>query len=156
MNRTMTMSPLQQTMAALRIALAEIQNKEQQLDSMINQFRVQIRRLPRQVIYGNTPLDVSLSAMGEIEERLADALVTRRRLLAIKKTAREELEALERIKQVDEARRSLAVLQQRMRVSGEDAATLEEVRRLEQFIAEHSKRAEWAITASYQERQQAG
>jgi hypothetical protein len=26
--------------------------------------------------------------------------------------------------------------------------------RLEQFIAEHSKRAEWAITANYQERHQ--
>jgi hypothetical protein len=29
---------------------------------------------------------------------------------------------------------------------------LPEIRRLEQFIAEHSKRAEQAITASYQER----
>ena len=148
------MSPLQQTMAALRISLAEIQNKEQQLDAMISQFRLQLRRLPRQVIYGTTPLEVSLSAMGEIEERLADALATRRRLLAIKKTALEELDALERIKQVDEARRTLAALQQRLRLKGEDLATLEEVRRLELFIAEHSKRAEWAITASYQERQQ--
>ena len=148
------MSPLQQTMAALRISLAEIQNKEQQLDAMISQFRLQLRRLPRQVIYGTTPLYVSLSAMGEIEERLADALATRRRLLAIKKTALEELDALERIKQVDEARRTLSALQQRLRLKGEDLATLEEVRRLELFIAEHSKRAEWAITASYQERQQ--
>ena len=148
------MSPLQQTMAAFRISLAEIQNKEQQLDAMISQFRLQLRRLPRQVIYGTTPLEVSLSAMGEIEERLADALATRRRLLAIKKTALEELDALERIKQVDEARRTLAALQQRLRLKGEDLATLDEVRRLELFIAEHSKRAEWAITASYQERQQ--
>ena len=142
-------------MAALRIGLAEIRNKEQQLDAMISQFRLQLRRLPRQVIYGTTPLEVSLSAMGEIEERLADALATRRRLLAIKKTVLEELDALERIKQVDEARRTLSALQQRMRLKDDDPATLEEARRLELFIAEHSKRAEWAITASYQERQQA-
>jgi hypothetical protein len=141
-------------MAALRITLAEVQHKEQQLDLLINQFRLQLRRLPRQVIYGKTSLDASLSAMSEIEERLADALATRRRLLAIKKTALEELEALELIKQVDEARRSLSELQQRLHLSGQDATTLEEIHRLEQFIAEHSKRAEWAITASYQERQQ--
>jgi hypothetical protein len=113
-----------------------------------------LRRLPRQVIYGKTSLGASLSAIAEIEERLADALATRRRLLAIKKAAREELEALELIKRVDEARRSLADFRQRLLVSGEDEESLAEVRRLEQFIAEHSKRAEWAITASYQERQQ--
>ncbi len=69
----MSMSQLQQTMATLRISLAELQRREQQLDSMISQFRTQLRRLPRQVIYGRTPLELSLSSMGEIEERLADA-----------------------------------------------------------------------------------
>ena len=41
-----------------------------------------------------------------------------------------------------------------MRDSGEDKDKLAEVRRLEQFIAENSKRAEWVITASFQERQE--
>jgi len=90
----MSMSQLQQTMATLRMTLAELQNKEQQLDALISQFRTQLQRLPRQVIYGRTPLDVSLSSMGEIEERLGDAEGTKRRLLAIKKTAMEELAAL--------------------------------------------------------------
>lgn len=148
------MSQLDQAMATLRISLAEIQNKEQQLDLLINQFRTQLRRLPRQVIYGKTPLGASLSAIAEIEERLADALATRRHLLAIKKAAREELEALELIKRVDEARRSLADLRQRSLGSRGDEETLAEIRRLEQFITDHSKRAELAITASYQERQQ--
>ena len=148
----MSTSQLQQTMAILRMSLAEIQNKERQLDSMIAQFRTQLRRLPRQVVYGKTPLDTSLSAMGEIEERLDDALNTRQRLLTIKKAANEELAALESIQQVDEARRSLADLKRRVRFSGEDSETLVEIRRLEQFIAEHSKRAEMVITARYQER----
>jgi hypothetical protein len=90
--------------------------------------------------------------MGEIEERLADALAMKRRLLTIKKAARDELAALESVKQVDEARRSLANLKRQILVSGEDAGPRAEIRRLEQFIAEHSKRAEQAITASYQER----
>jgi hypothetical protein len=146
------MSQLQQTMATLRLSLVEIQNKEKQLDSMISQFRTQLRRLPRQVVYGKTPLDVSLSAMGEIEERLADALAIRRRLLTVKKAATDELAALESVKQVGEARQSLSKLKRQILVSGEDEETLTEIRRLEQFIAQHSKRAEMAITESYQER----
>lgn len=150
----MVISQLQQTMATLRMSLAEIQHKEKQLDSLVAQFRTQLRRLPRQVIYGKTGLEISLAAMGEIEERLADAVATRRRLLAIKKSAMEELEALELLKRVDEARRSLQALKQCVRTSGEDEETLAEIRRLEQFIADYSKRAEWAITTSYQERQE--
>ena len=152
----MAFSQLQNLMAALRLRLAEIQNKEEQLDAMIAQFRTQVRRLPRQAVYGQVSLDASLAALGEIEERLADAVASRKRVLAIKKTAVEELEALQLVKQLDEARRSLQELTQRARsstdpCSTEDGKTVEEMRRLEHFIAEHSKRAEWAITARYRE-----
>ena len=141
-------------MTALRLRLAEMQNKVGQLDAMIAQFRTQARRLPRQTVYGQVSLDASLAALGEIEERLADAIANRRRLLAIKKTCEEELEALELVKRVDEARRALAGLRKKVRTPGTDDDTAAEMNRLEQFIAEHSKRAEWAITASYQERYQ--
>ena len=151
----MSMSQLQQTMATLRLGLAEIRNKEQQLDSMIAQFRTQLRRLPRQVVYGRTPLDSSLSAMGEIEERLADSEAVRRRLLIIKKAALDELAALESVKQVDDAKARLAGLRRQLASDGEDEETLAEMRRLQQFIAEHSKRAEAAITESYQARVEA-
>ena len=83
----MSTSQLQQAMANIRMGLAEIQSKESQLDSMITQFRTQLRRLPRQIVYGQLPLDASLSSMGEIEERLNDTLATRERLLKIKKAA---------------------------------------------------------------------
>ena len=141
-------------MAALRLRLAEMQSKLGQLDAMITQFRTQARRLPRQAVYGQVSLDASLAALGEIEERLADAVANRRRLLAIKKTCEEEMEALELVKRVDEARRALADLRKGLRPPGSDDDTAAEMNRLEQFIAEHSKRAEWAITASYQERHQ--
>ena len=149
----MVFSQLQSTMATLRMSLAEIQDKERQLDARISQFRTQMRRLPRQVVYGNTGLDASMSAMGEIEERLADVVASRRRLLEFKRAAEEELEALGLIKQVDEARHKLQALRQRVRASGEDPDSQAEIRRLESFIAEHSKRAEQAITARYEERQ---
>ena len=150
----MAFSELQKTMANLRMSLAEINNRERQLDSMISQFRTQLRRVPRQAIYGRTGLDASLAAMGEIEERLADAMTSRRRLLAIKATVTQELEALELVKRVDETRRSLQELRRRLRESGEDLESLAEIRRLEQFIAEHSKKAEWTITANQQDQQE--
>ena len=148
----MALSQLQQTMATIRLNLADVRHKEQQLEAMISQFRTQLRRLPRQVVYSNTTLDASISAMGEIEERLNDTLAVQRRLLTIKKSAMDELAALESVKQVDEAKNLLSNLELQITNSGENDNTLAEMRRLEQFIAEHSKRAEVAITERYQER----
>ena len=150
----MAFSQLQSVIANLRLILAAIRDKEQQLDAQIAQFRSQLRRLPRQVIYGTTTLDASMAAMGEIDERLADALTNRRRLLAIKKAATEEMEALQLVRQLDEARRSLQELKRRAPCAARDPETAAEMRRLEQFIALNSKRAELAITADYQERQE--
>lgn len=145
-------SQLQQAMAALRLSLAEIRHKEEQLDASINQFRTQLLRLPRQTIYGRAPLDMALSAMGEIEERLRDAEDNRRRLLTVKKAALDELAALESVQQVDEARKALAQLRQQFGRQPASAEAAAEIRRLEQFIAQHSRRAEQTITANFEER----
>lgn len=141
----MSVSQLEKAMATLRMGLAEMESKEAQLDAQITQFRQQLRRVPRQAMYGQAGLDASLSAMGEIEERLADAEAIRRRLLRIKAAAAQELESLVLLKQVDEARAALTGL--RRRPDAADAETAAEIRRLEEFIAEGSKRAEQAITA---------
>ena len=149
----MSTSQLQQAMANIRMGLAEIQSKESQLDSMISQFRTQLRRLPRQIVYGQLPLDASLSSMGEIEERLNDTLATRESLLKIKKAATDELTALESVKLVDEAKSNLISLKKTAITYDTATKTHEEIQRLEQFISEHSKLAEIAITERYQERQ---
>ena len=146
----MAISQLEQAMGTLRLGLAEMRNKEDQLDAQISQFQTQLRRLPRQVVYGQTSLDLSLTAMGEIEERLEDAVANRRRLLEIKKTATQELEALQLLKRVDEARSQLAVLKKNGQSAGEDAQL--EIRQLEQFIAANSRQAEQAITERFRER----
>ena len=116
-------------MAALRMSLAEIRHKEEQLDASVAQFRTQLRRLPRQTIYGMATVDTALSAMGEIEERLQDAEDNRRRLLTIKKAAVEELAALESVQQVDEARKGLAQLKQQAARQPESEETTREIRR---------------------------
>ncbi len=145
----MAISQLEQAMANLRLSLAEMRAKEDQLDALISQFQTQLRRLPRQVVYGQTSLELSLTAMGEIEERLDDSVANRRRLLAIKDTATQELEALQLLKRVDEARTKLADLKIGS-TAGEDVET--EIRQLESFIAANSRQAEQAITERFRER----
>ena len=146
----MAISQLEQAMATLRLGLAEMRNKEDQLDQLVNQFQTQLRRLPRQVVYGQASLELSLAAMGEIEERLDDAVANRRRLLAIKDTAIQELEALQLLKRVDEARSKLASLKRDGQLGGEDVRV--EIRNLEDFIAANSRQAEQAITDWFKER----
>ena len=146
----MAISQLEQVMATLRLGLAEMRNKEDQLDQLVNQFQTQLRRLPRQVVYGQASLELSLAAMGEIEERLDDAVANRRRLLAIKDTAIQELEALQLLKRVDEARSKLASLKRDGQLGGEDVQV--EIRNLEDFIAANSRQAEQAITDRFKER----
>ena len=147
----MSVSQLEKAMANLRIGLAEMQNKEEQLDAQISQFKQQLRRVPRQAMYGQASLDASLAAMGEIEERLANAEGVRRRLLRIKASATHELEALVVLKQVDEAKTKLSALK---RSRATDEETLAEIRQLEEFVAVQGARAGQAITASYEERTQ--
>lgn len=149
----MAISQLEQAMATLRLGIAEMRAKEERLDAQINQFRTQLRRLPRQVVYGQTSLELSLTAMGEIEERLEDAVANRRRLLAIKDTAIQELEALQLLKRVDEARSKLASLKKNGLFgasSGEEAQ--EQIRQLEGFIAANSRQAEQSITDRFRQR----
>lgn len=146
----MAISQLEHAMATLRLGLAEMHNKEDQLNQLVNQFQTQLRRLPRQVVYGQGSLELSLAAMGEIEERLDDAIANRRRLLAIKDTATQELEALQLLKRVDEARSKLASLKQNGASGTEDVET--EIRLLENFIAANSRQAEQAITDRFRAR----
>ena len=141
------MVEMNQAMARIRLVLADIHHRETQLDQQVRQFRLQQQRLPRQAIYGRAPIDLSLSAMGEVEERLAHALATRQRLLSIKKRAEEELKALEVTRQVEDAKSALQALREDARATGDaNEEVVAEMRRLEQFIAEYSKVAERAIT----------
>ena len=146
------MVQLRQATASLRLLLAEIRSREEQLDGMIRQFRTQLGRIPRQAIYGGTTLDIALSAMAEIQERLDHSQLARQHLLAIKQKAADELAALELTQQVEEAKDTLKDLKARAASAAQiEEGVAAEIRRLEGFIAEYSKRAERAITASFQE-----
>ena len=146
------MVQLRQATARLRLFLAEISSRDEQMESMIRQFRTQLERLPRQAIYGRTTLDLSLSAMAEVQERLDHAHETRQHLRAIKQKATDELVALELTQQVEEAKDTLRDLKARAAdVDQTDEGIAVEMHRLEEFIAEHSRRAERTITSGGQE-----
>lgn len=146
------MAQLGQATTHLRLMLAEIRGREEELDAMIHQFRTQLDRLSRQAIYGKTTIDMALSAMADVEERLSHAQAVRHHLLAIKRRAADELSALELTRQVEEAKETLGKLKSSAAMPGRmDEAVAAEVRRLEEFIADYSKRAERAITSSFQE-----
>ena len=140
------MVQIRQATARLRLFLAEISAKEDDLNTLIRQFRTQKERLPRQAIYGRTTLDMVLSAMAEIEERLEHARAVHRHLTAIKRKAEDELVALELTQQVEEAKDNLKQLKASGPTGLSDGELSSEIRRLEGFIAENSKRAEHAIT----------
>ena len=140
------MAQMQQVVATLKLTLAEIKAKEDQLDAMVRQFETQLSRLPRQAMYGKAPLDLALNAMAEVEERLQHARTTREHLLSIKQRAQKELEALEVVQRVEEAKASLAKLKARIGndEEGEQKAQ-QQIRRLEEYITQYSKQAERAI-----------
>ena len=142
------MVQIRQETARLRLLLAEIIGREEQLDGLVRQFRTQLNRLPRQAIYSRTTLDAAMAAMSEIQERLDHTLMTRQHLEAIKQRASSEFTALELTQQVEQAKDALAELKSKYGsepTPEEDASA--EMRRLEEFIAEYSKKAERAITS---------
>jgi len=136
------MPRIQQATARLRLLLADIDAKSQEVQAMVRQFRTQLDRLPQQTIYGRTTLEGALAIMGEMEERLAHAEALQQRLEVIRARVHRELEALQLLQQVDEARERLTVLKKRAQEAGRvDDETLAEAKRLEEFIAENSQRA---------------
>ena len=141
------MVQIRQETARLRLVLAEIRGREEQVDNLIRQFRTQLNRLPRQAIYSRTTLDAALSAMSEIQERLDHALMTRQHMEAIKRRASGELTALELTQRVEEAKDALAELKSRYGSDPQKEDAVAEMRRLEGFIAEYSKKAERTITS---------
>ena len=142
------MTQMNQAMAALKLSLAEMRARDDQLKAMIRQFETQLKRIPRQAMYGRAPLNLALGSMAEIEERLRHSRTQRRHLLNIMEQARMELEALVLVQRIESAREKLAHLKKQ--ISGDmDEDTQDQIIRLEGYIAQYSKQAERAITTGY-------
>ena len=140
------MTQMNRAMAALKLSLAEMRARDNSLQAMIRQFETQLKRIPRQAMYGRAPLNLALGSMSEIEERLDHSRTQRRHLLTIMEQARLELEALVLVQRIESARRRLVQLRKQLRDDA-DGDARSEIVRLETYIAQYSKQAERAITA---------
>ncbi len=146
----MTMPQMQQAISTLRLVLASVRAKDEELEALARQFRRQLERAPRYAIQGGNSLDVTLNLMGEIQERLDNVEAQREHLAAVRRQAETELEALNITEKISQAKVELSQL----RASRDAGEAVDEGRiaELERFIEEASIRAGEAITDNFNAR----
>lgn len=144
------MPQMQQAISRLRLLLASVRAKQDELDAQARQFRRQLERAPRYAIQGGNPLEVTLNLMGEIQERLDMVENQQKHLAAIRRQAEAELEALNITERVAKAKEELSGLRNKRR-AGEDVDE-DRIAELERFIEEASLRAGEAITDNFNAR----
>lgn len=98
------------TIAKLRLLLANVMAKEQQLQTMRLQFRDQLRKSIEYSVYGDGSLEGTLGLMGEIQQRIATTEGALRDLGLVRTRAERELESLQLTKRIEEAKTELADL----------------------------------------------
>lgn len=150
----MTMPQMQQAISNLRLLLASVRAKDEELEALARQFRRQLERAPRYAIQGGNPLEMTLNLMGEIQERLDSVEEQRKHLSAVRKQVETELVALNITEKIAQAKEELAQL----RASRDAGENVDEGRiaELQRFIEEASLRAGEAITGGFNEQRQSG
>lgn len=143
----MTMQQMQKTISNLRLLLASITAKEDELEALARQFQRQLDRAPRYAIQGGNPLDATLNLMGEIQERLDDVQAQRKHLASIRRQAESELEALTITDKIAQAKDELASLKACETATEDDTA--QRIAELERFIQEASIRAGEAVAKGF-------
>lgn len=97
----------------LRLLLADVAARDDQLATLCRQLREQSERVVTFSLYGDADLGRSLSLLGDIEQRLVAAETERRHLQRIRERAERELESLLLTKGVEQAKARLASLYER-------------------------------------------
>lgn len=142
----MTMPQMQQAITNLRLLLASIRAKDDDLNALARQFRRQLERAPRTAIQGVNSLDATLNLMGEIQERLDGVEAQRKHLASIRRQAEAELVALNITEKIAQAKKELAQLRASRDAGGQMNAV--RIAELQRFIEEASIRAGEAITGN--------
>lgn len=169
------MQRLDKRIAILRLRLAEIRAREDQLKSLQRQYEGQIDRIVEFAVQENSDLDAALSMIEEVDARRAQAGRASGQLEVIKARAQEELDALLLTRGIESAKAEIADLEvrrrqldaeiSRLRQSGNDASQQVttgapdasqltrsaedldgEIRRLRQLISDASEAAARAVS----------
>lgn len=143
----MTMPEMQKEIANLRMVLASIRGKEDELRNAQRQFKRQLNRAPANTIRGGNSLDATIGIMQEIQERLDDVESKQKQLAAVRKRTDDELQALQLTDQISQAKKELRSIRTSESVTPEgQMSRLDRIEELERFIEEASIRAGQAIT----------
>ena len=142
------MHKLDQTIARLRLLLAEIKGREESHAATRRQYEEQIARVIDIAVRGEAGLDRALTMTADLDARLHDLANRERYLARIKGQAQRELESLQLTKTIEEARAQIALLRQEQEydngAAGADRLKAE-IRRLEDVIATASDEAARSI-----------
>src|SRR3954447_15098636 len=107
------MQELEKRIGLLRLLLADITGKREQLREMDAQYRTQLRHIIDFVVYREGDVGNALSLMSDIQAKLDEVTQTAAHLELISSKAQSELEVLVLTKRVSEARSQLVSLQER-------------------------------------------
>lgn len=135
---------MQQAISRLRLLLASVRAKDDELEALARQFQRQLARAPRYAVQGGNPLEITLNLMGEIQERLDNVERQRKHLASIRSQAEAELQALNITERIAQAKSELAEL--RTSADASHPETARRIAELRRFIEEASIRAGQAIT----------
>ena len=109
------MRQLDKRIVTLRLRLAEISSREEQLKALRRQFKAQVEKVAEFALYENGDLDAALSMADEVDTRRVQTEGTLRNLDAIKARCKEELQALLLTKSIETAKTELTELETRRR-----------------------------------------
>ena len=136
----MTMREMENTIGKLDFLLATISGKSEELNDLKTQFSRQLSRAPNHALKGDVSLDATLNIMSEIQERLDEVENTIGGLQAIEVRARQELDALQLTRKIEQAKTRLAELRDKEKPGGSVAEKAgREIGELERFIQEASR-----------------
>lgn len=105
------MRELDRRIATLRLRLAEIKAREDQIAALQNQLRGQLDRLMDFAVFERGDLDTALSMAEDVESRISQADRILGHLLTIKTRGQEELDALLLTGSIEAAKANVAELE---------------------------------------------
>jgi chromosome segregation ATPase len=120
------MPEIDKRIGLLRLLLADVDGRAQQQQALVTEYRAQIGRIVEATVRQAGDVGQALSAMAEVDERLAGVEAAGRRLAQLRQRASRELEALLLTKRVAEARAQLDELEGRREALAQQLAELDE------------------------------
>jgi hypothetical protein len=119
------MPEIDKRIGLLRLLLADVDGRAQQQQALVTEYRAQSARIVEATVRQAGDVGQALSAMAEVDERLAGVEAAGRRLTQLRQRASRELEALLLTKRVAEARTQLEALEGRREALAQQLAEID-------------------------------